>query len=69
MHAWKPKRYENGRGFSRRDILPMVAALFICGGAYYVHDVAAWAIPLPSEETMLFIGFVVGILGARRFKP
>ena len=62
-------RYRNGRAFGRRDILPTTGVLVLCVAAWLLHDVSDLEMPLPSSQTMLFIGFLWGLLRARRFKP
>ena len=68
--TWGGKaRYRNGRSFGRRDIIPTACVLALCALAWFFHDVSSLRLPLPSSETMLFIGFLLGLLRARRFRP
>jgi len=68
MSSWRPVRYANGDTVSKRDALPVLAVAALLGAAYLLHDVLG-VVPLPSEETMGFGGFLLGLATARRLKP
>lgn len=68
-NEYLPQAYDKPARFGRRDAFFLGASIVACSVVYVAHDVLHWPVPLPSDETIGFVGTVAGLYIGRTFKP